>query len=109
MRREGWAQADIEEIQNTVRQAFAALERNGYLVLIPGMFHPNFSDFPYFVRTPLDRWLGLDGPIHARRGHAIVNAYALAFFDRHLRGAIATPLLARRSAQYPEVIFERRN
>lgn len=107
MQDEGWAQADIEEIQSTVRQAFEGPGRNRYLLLIPGMFHPNFSDFPYFVRAPFDRWLGLDGPINARRGHAIVNAYALAFFDRHLRGA--APLLDRLNAQYPEVSFERRN
>jgi Platelet-activating factor acetylhydrolase, isoform II len=107
MRREGWAQADIEDIQSTMRGAFKVLKGSGYLVLIAGMFHQNFSDFPYFIASPLDVWLGLDGPINARRGHAIVNAYALAFFDRHLKGTPGAPLLEGADGQYPEVTLER--
>lgn len=107
MRREGWAQADIIETQATMRSVFHGLKEQGYLVLIPGMFHQNFSDFPFFVISPLDIWLGLDGPINARRGHAIVNAYSLAFFDRHLKGAAAAPMLEGPDVKYPEVIFER--
>jgi pimeloyl-ACP methyl ester carboxylesterase len=107
MRDEGWAQADIIEIQTSMRSVFQGLEEEGYLVLIPGMFHQNFSDFPYFVISPLDIWLGLDGPINAQRGHTIVNAYSLAFFERHLKGKTATPMLDGPDAQYPEVIFER--
>jgi predicted dienelactone hydrolase len=108
MRREGWAEADIVETQSSMRQAFNGLSGPGYLVLIPGMFHQNFSDFPFFIASLLDIWLGLDGPIDARRGHAIVNAYSRAFFDRHLKGGTATPLLDGATGQYPEVIFERR-
>lgn len=107
MRREGWAEADIEETQTSMRSTFQGLKARGYLVLIPGMFHQNFSDFPYFVTSALDIWLGLDGPINARRGHAIVNAYSVAFFDRHLKGATATPVLDGPDARYPEVVFER--
>lgn len=107
MRREGWAQADIQETQTTMRSVFHGLKERGYLVLIPGMFHQNFSDFPYFIFSPMGIWLGLDGPINARRGHAIVNAYSLAFFDRHLKGARAAPMLDGPDAQYPDVIFER--
>jgi hypothetical protein len=36
--------------------------------------------------------LGLFGPIDAHRVHRIVNAYTLAFFDRHLKGMPRTLL-----------------
>jgi hypothetical protein len=49
--------------------------------------------------------VGLFGPIDADRVHRIVNAYTLAFFDRHLRGLPAT-LLDGAEAQYPDVRFE---
>jgi hypothetical protein len=108
MRREGWAQSDIDETQSTMRSVFNRLSENGYLVLVPGMFHQNLSDFPYFVSAPLDAWLGLDGPINSRRAHTIINAYSVAFFDRHLKGATAQPLLAGPATQYPDVQFETR-
>ena len=108
MQREGWMRADIDETQTTMRAVFENLPGDGYLVLVPGMFHQNFSDFPYFVISPLDAWLGLDGPIDARRAHAIIDAYSLAFFDRHLKGAAAQPPLDRPARQYPDVLFEAR-
>lgn len=109
MQREGWAPADINEAETTVRSVFEGLKEPGYLVLISGMFHQNFSDFPYFVISPLDRWLALDGPINARRGHAIVNAYTLAFFDRHLRDFGKQSVLDGSDAKYPEVVLKRNN
>jgi hypothetical protein len=51
--------------------------------------------------------LGLLGPIDAHRVHRIVNAYTLAFFDRHLKGKPA-PLLDGPAAQYPEMHFDTR-
>ncbi|MDZ4775779.1 MAG: hypothetical protein SGJ23_03230 [Alphaproteobacteria bacterium] len=65
------------------------------------------SDFPYFVASPLNRWLGL-GPIDARRAHTIINVYSRAFFDRYLKDAPTQPLLAGPAPQYPDVHFERR-
>jgi platelet-activating factor acetylhydrolase isoform II len=85
-----------------MRSVFESLPGDGYLVLVPGMFHQNPSDFPYFVRSPLDQWMGLDGPIDAQRAHAIVNAYSFAFFDRHLKGA-REPLLDGPAAQFPDL------
>ena len=41
------------------------------------------------------------------RVFGIVDAYSVAFFDRHLRGA-AAPLLDGAPAAYPEVRFEAR-
>jgi hypothetical protein len=78
---------------------------DGYYVSVPGMFHVNFTDAPYF--TPLGPLLGFTGPINAQRGFDIVNAYSLAFFDKELKGQ-QTPLLNGPSKQYPEVNFEKR-
>jgi predicted dienelactone hydrolase len=110
MRREGWAEADVVETQSTTRIVFDKLSSDGYLVHINKMFHANFSDFPYYVIAPVDRWLGLDGPIDARYGHRIVNAYSLAFFDRYLKEypAPAAPLLDCPDRQFAEVICERK-
>ena len=107
MRREGWAQSDIDETQTTMRSVYASLHGDGYLVLVPNMFHQNLSDFPYFVASPLNAWVGL-GPIDARRAHTIINAYSLAFFDRYLRGTTAEPLLDAPAPQYPDVLVELR-
>jgi hypothetical protein len=67
------------------------------------MFHLNLTDIP--LLSPLASRLGLSGPIGAQRAHRIVNAYSLAFFDRHLRGRPAA-LLDGPAAQYPDVRFE---
>ncbi len=106
MRLEGWPQRDIEETQNTMRAVFDRLPGDGYLVLIPGMFHPNFSDFPLF--SPVTRWLHLVGPIDGRRGLTIVSAFEVAFFDRELKGQ-APELLDRPADEFPEVLFEKRS
>jgi len=69
------------------------------------MFHTDFSDVALF--SPLTSWFGVTGPIDARRAHSIVNAYSLAFFDRHLKGRLAA-LLVGPAKQFPDVIFESR-
>ncbi|WP_334163977.1 alpha/beta hydrolase family protein [Phenylobacterium sp.] len=107
MRAEGWREADVLETDGSMRAAFAGLSGDGYLVLIPGVFHPGFADAPFLAATPVARSLGLVGPAEPRRAGRIMNAYALAFFDRHLNGAPA-PLLDGPPAAWPEVIFESR-
>jgi predicted dienelactone hydrolase len=104
---EGWARRDIDETQSTMRAAYAASRGDAYLILVPGMFHQNLSDFPYLVVSPLDRWLGLDGPIDARRVHQIETRYSLAFFDRYLKGR-ASQLLEGRRTPFPEIQVLRR-
>ncbi len=47
------------------------------------------------------------GTIAPARGLQIVNAYTLAFFDRHLKGNTET-LLDGPSSAYPEVTFTKR-
>ena len=101
----GWPEAEIEAHQTSMRAAYQGLSGAGYFVRVPGMFHSNFTDAA--IWTPLAPWLGFAGPIGARRAHDIVNAYSLAFFDRHLLGRPAT-LLDGAANNYPEVRFESR-
>ena len=105
MQLEHWHQSDIDETQNTMRSVYSRLPGDGYLVLIPGTFHPNFSDFP--LLSPVTRWAGLIGPIDPRRAHTIFDGMSLAFFDRHLKGAPA-PLLDNPREQFPEILYESR-
>jgi predicted dienelactone hydrolase len=101
----GWSEVDIYEHQTTMRAVFESLPGDGYFVQVPGMFHFNLTDIP--LLTPLAPRLGLSGPIGAQRAHSIINAYSLAFFDRHLKSQPATRFDGPRE-QYPEVHFETR-
>jgi len=101
----GWAEAAIHETLTTMRAVFERLPGAGYYVQVPGMFHADMTDVP--LLSPLASRLGLSGPIGAQRAHRIINAYSLAFFDRHLKDRPAV-LLDGPAAQYPEVLFETR-
>ena len=101
----GWSEADIHEHQATMRAAFENLRGGGYFVQVPGMFHVNLTDIPYW--SPLLSWLGVTGPIDGQRAHSIINAYSLAFFTRHLLGR-PEALLDGLASQYLEVLFETR-
>ena len=105
MRRERSAEADIMQYQRTMRSAFNRSRSASYFVQVPGMFHANLTDVPFY--SPLTSRFGITGPIGGRRAHRIVNAYSLAFFDRHLRGRSA-PLLDRSGTRFPEVILDAR-
>jgi Platelet-activating factor acetylhydrolase, isoform II len=102
-----WSALDIDEHQTTMRAVFESLPGDGYFVQVPKMFHLNLTDVPLLIYAPFGRTLGLLGPINAHRVHRIVNAYTLAFFDRHLKG-MPTTLLDGPAAQYPEVRFDTR-
>lgn len=105
MRREGWREADIDETLSTMRSVYDSLPRDGYFVLVPGMYHQDFSDAP--LLSPLTSLLGMTGPIDGRRAHEILGAYALAFFDRYLSGKPGS-LLDGPSPRFPEVLFDSR-
>jgi hypothetical protein len=105
MQLEGWQQPDIDETQTTMRAVYNQLPSDGYLVLVPGMFHADFSDGP--LLSPFAARLGISGSLGAGRAHAIVDAYSVAFFDRHLRGQ-AAPLLDGSDPRFPEVLFAAR-
>ncbi len=101
----GWPEIEIEAHLRSMRAVYQRLPGDGYFVQVPGMFHSNFTDIPAWL--PSMRWLGLAGPIEVRRAHAIVNAYALAFFDRQLRGGPAERF-DQLKAGFPEVRCEAR-
>ncbi len=71
-----------------------------YDVTIAGTNHGSFSDLVLF--TP-----AFAASIETARGHEIVNALTVAFFDRYLKGAEAA-LLDDPAAVYPEVEMEAR-
>jgi predicted dienelactone hydrolase len=105
MRLEGWSEADIDRTLSTTRTVYESLPGDGYFVRVPGMFHADFSDAP--LLSPLTSWLGVTGPIDPQRARSIINAYELAFLDRHLKGQ-PEALLDGPAPQYPDVLFETR-
>ena len=110
MQHEGWSHAGargIDALQNSMRAVFESLPGDGYLVLVRGVFHLNFTDAP-IMSPPLTSLLRVVGPIDSQRAHSIINAYTLAFFDRHLR-RLPAPLLDHSPEQYPEVVYETRH
>jgi hypothetical protein len=105
MQLERWAQVDIDETQSSMRAVYESLPGQGYLVLVPGIFHLDFTDAPLF--SPLASLLGLSGRLDAQRAHSIINAYSLAFFERQLKSRPAG-LLDGPAIHYPEVLLETR-
>jgi pimeloyl-ACP methyl ester carboxylesterase len=101
----GWTEKDIEQTQTTMRAVYNSLPGDGYFVQVPGMFHIDLTDLTYV--SPIFPIIGFSGPIGVQRAHDIINAYSVAFFDKHLKGAV-TPLLDGPAKQFPEVIFETR-
>ena len=101
----GWPESEIVDHQTTMRAAFENLRGESYFVQVPGMFHLNLTDVPLW--SPLASWLGITGPLDGRRVYGIVNAYSLAFFDRHLKGRPAA-LLEESATLFPEVLLEMR-
>ena len=101
----GWPEIEIQAHQTSMRAVHRSFAGKGYFVRVPGMFHINFTDIPNW--SPMLSQIGITGPIDGQRAHTIVNAYSLAFFDRHLKGHPA-PLLDVPSKLYPEVLFEAR-
>ena len=101
----GWSEAEIEAHLASMRTAFEGVAAAGYLVQVPGTFHSNFMDIPYW--SSLSSRLGITGPIDRQRAFNIINAYSLAFFDRHLKSG-STASLDGLAGPYPEVIVESR-
>lgn len=105
------------------RQAvYQKLTSAGYNVTIAGTEHSDFSDRSLLLplislyspeqlgSTGVASSLGLtdSGPIQGTRAHDIMDAYTVAFFDKHLKNQ-SEPLLAAAAAAYPEVQFQSRN
>ena len=99
----GWTEKDIELTLTTMRAVYESLPGDGYYLEILKMFHLNFTDAPFWF--PISSQLGLTGPIRARRGSEILNAYSLAFFNKYLLDQPSS-LLNGPSKQFPEVKIE---
>jgi len=69
-----------------------------YRIFLHGSTHDSFTDHSLF--SPVARLSGV-GRIPANREYAIVRAYALAFFDKALKGE-DSPLLKEVPGPYPE-------
>ncbi|GAA2987496.1 hypothetical protein [Streptosporangium longisporum] len=105
MRREGWSADDIDQHQSSMRAVFDKRPADGYLVRVPGMFHADFTDVSSW--SPALSRFGITGSVPAQRAHTILNAYTLAFFDRHLKN-LPTPLLDGPAPDYPDVLLKTR-
>jgi predicted dienelactone hydrolase len=94
----------MRELMQTVRDTDASLKAastgDWYDVTIAGATHGNFSDFVLMIP-------GSSPGIDAARGHAVINALTVAFFDRYLKGTPSS-LLVDSTTIFPEVTFERR-
>ncbi len=93
--RVGWGldMLDLERMEASMRSG------DGYLVILKGAMHPNFSDQPLYSR--LRSYTGA-GSIAPARAMLIVDAYTLAFFDHYLHHEGANILTAS-CPPYPEV------
>jgi predicted dienelactone hydrolase len=101
----GWAEPDIDHAIRDQRDLYAKSRSDAYFLTQNTMFHINWTDLP--VLSPLVTATGLSGPIDPERGHAMVNAYTVAFFDSYLKGKPG-PLLTGASSDWPETSFEHR-
>ena len=86
---EAWDRSMIEHSTN-----------DRYEVTIAKTQHGHFSDFLLAIPPEKDE-------LDARRGHVIVIAYTLGFFDKYFRGK-DPDLLKGPSAKYPEVTFSKK-
>ena len=91
-----------KEIQGYDRAALDRAKADWYDVTIAKTNHGHFSDLPLFMSQFKDTTL-----MTGRRGHEIIAAYTLAFFDRYLEGR-KSALLDAPSPEYPEVAFRRK-
>ncbi|MCY4399065.1 MAG: hypothetical protein OXE96_06990 [Gemmatimonadetes bacterium] len=94
----------FEQLMATVDSTSAAMRTastgDWYDVRISGANHGSFSDLVLFLP-------GSSPGIEPARGHEIINALTVAFFDRYLKGAEA-PLLDDPGEVFPEVVAQRR-
>jgi hypothetical protein len=87
-------------IEYMMGRAHAAI----YSITVRGSRHNNFMDLSVF--SPVLKYTGgMVGKIDGDKMLRIMNAYIVAFFDRHLKG-IDSPLLNGPSPDFPEVILK---
>jgi predicted dienelactone hydrolase len=98
---EDWAQ-DNSRNNNIFENFYVNSNGIKYRYYLVDTEHYDFTDMPAF--SPLAPYLGLKGTLGANRVSKIINAYTLAFFDRHLNNQTGY-LLDQPSAEFPEMIY----
>ncbi len=93
--------------QRDVSSAYSQMKGPAYRLALEDMSGWKLGDFGLWPGF-LDRVPGPHGSVKPARAVEVVNAYALAFFDRYLKGK-TSPLLAGPAADYPEVKISSRN
>jgi Platelet-activating factor acetylhydrolase, isoform II len=91
----------------TVR-GFSKMRGPAYRLDLNGVSGLNMADFLLWPGMADTLPIELLGVVTPTRSIQVVNAYALAFFDRYLKGE-AAPLLDGSSPDFPEVEIETRN
>jgi hypothetical protein len=92
-------QAVLDRLMAEVEANFAALRAHSpqvWEVTLRGASHGSFSDLVLASPPAPDR-------LAAERGHELINALSLAFFDRHLKGS-GGDLLDQIEANFPEAM-----
>jgi predicted dienelactone hydrolase len=87
-----------------VQAIFEGSQAASYSLIVEGAAHYDFTDLPLF--SPLTPQLGLSSDIPGNRMASLLNDYALAFFNWHLKGGSSG--LLKGTAVYPEVTFSSR-
>jgi predicted dienelactone hydrolase len=95
-----------EESLYVQRSVYEAVTAPAYLITINESTHNDFIDLA--LVSPLGSLVGFSGMIRGEQMLTILNAYSLAFFDRHLR-ELPRPLLNGPTPDFPEVKLEFRN
>jgi hypothetical protein len=77
-----------------------------YSMSVTGSKHLNFTDLS--IWSPVMKHMSAFGKIDGEKMLKIMNAYTVAFFNKHLKG-IDSPLLNGPSPDFPEVILKARD
>jgi dienelactone hydrolase len=96
-----WNDAVIKDKKIEIERMKHSALSGGEIVYVEGSEHLNFTDVQHF--SPIFKVVGATGKIKVERADLIVNAYVLAFFDRHLRettGSSSSEVLKL----YPEIM-----
>lgn len=98
LRQNGMTRKDYDFIAKEAQMRKNNLLNNGgYSVTIDHLDHLSFTDL--YLLSPFFQWSHQMTPGQA---HAIINAYTLAFFDKHLKGKTDT-LFDNPTSPFPEV------
>jgi predicted dienelactone hydrolase len=82
---------------------YSSANAPAYHLKFAGVLHADFGDYP--LLTPLTGLLYERGMLNGERTLQVLDAYILAFFNKHLKNQ-PSPLLDGPSLEYPEVHFK---